>query len=512
MSDRTQPCIEQRILDSLGWGVMVVGRWSRVIRSFNRRMAEITGLDARTVVGRSVMEVFGQLRGLDFEALDAEIRRTGRFEARNLRLVRPDGEVIYRHLRGDVLEADEDDDPGVVVSMQDVTEHAYLRWSMTRYLAREVADLVLAGREERPIEGREVEAAVLVADMRDFTAAAEGLTPQELFETLNAYLAPMVEVVIGHRGMIDKFTGDGFMALFGVPEPGPDDAGRAVAAAWALRRAVARVTDGRAARGLPVAALGYGVHWGTVMAGTIGGEQRMEFTVVGDTVNVAHRVQQLAGPGEILVTRPAARAAGPGYRWGPDRWVRIRGRKAPVKLAPLEDVPVRPASGPNPSRGGGPMSVAAFVQALEPIFQRLDSLGSAGPDAIRDDLARAFPLDCPEVRQIRELFTRGVDEGWLCGQEAGGARFSRVARPSDATAGYSVDAVRLAGPGVWHGHPGGEIDLCLARDPGATFDGHGEGWVVFGPDSAHVPTVAGGTMDIVYFLPGGAIDWKRPRP
>ncbi len=327
--------IEARILDSLGWGVMVVGRWSRVIRAYNRRMEEISGVPAGAAVGRSVVEVFGHLKGIDFEALDAEIRRTGRFEARSLRVERPGGEVVYRHIRGDVLEGGEAGEPAVVVSVQDVTEREYLRGSLCRYLAREVVDLILGARRGGAIEGREVEAAVLVADMRGFTGAAEGLTPAELFETLNAYLGPMVDVVVAHRGMIDKFVGDGFMAVFGVAGPAGDEASRALRAALDLRERVRQVSRHRREAGLPVLGLGYAVHWGPALAGPLGNEVRTEFTLVGDTVNVAHRVQELAGDGEILVTRPAARAAGPGFRWGDARWVRVRGRKAPVKIVPL---------------------------------------------------------------------------------------------------------------------------------------------------------------------------------
>ncbi len=330
------PCAEARILDSLGWGVLVVGRWSRVILAFNRRMEEISGIPRAEAVGRPVAEVFGHLRGLDLESLDAEIQATGGFEARSVRLERPGGEVVYRHLRGDVLDGGQAGEPAVVVSVQDVTEREFLRWSLTRYLSREVVDLVLGRAREGPIEGRELDAAVLVADMRGFTGTAEGLTPGELFETLNAYLGPMVEAVTRNRGMIDKFVGDGFMAVFGLGAAVEgDEATQALRAALELRSRVDEVSRRRGGQGLPTLGLGFGVHWGPALAGTVGSDLRMEYTLVGDTVNVAHRIQALAEPGEILVTRAAARAAAPGFRWGETRWVRVRGRKAPVKVAAL---------------------------------------------------------------------------------------------------------------------------------------------------------------------------------
>jgi class 3 adenylate cyclase len=298
-------------------------------------MEEITGVPAARVLGCTVNDVFGHIQGLDVEALDAEIRAKGGFEARGLRLDRGKGDVVYRHVRGDVLAGEPGEEDGVVVSLQDVTEHEWMRLCFTRYVAREVAEKLLSERGRERIRGEEVEVAVLVADMREFTAAAEGLTPEELFETLNAYLEPMVDVVMRHRGTVDKFTGDGFMAVFGAPCAVGDEAARALEAALELREEVARLATVRRPLGLPNLDLGYGIHWGPALAGSLGGPLRMEYTVVGDTVNLAHRLQALAKGGEIYASAATARVAGAGFAWGEGWWVRIRGRKAPVKVQPL---------------------------------------------------------------------------------------------------------------------------------------------------------------------------------
>ena len=327
--------IEQRVLDRLGWGVVVIGRWSRKILAYNRRMEEITGVPSTAALNRGMGEVFGHVQGLDLEAFDAELRETGTISPRSLRLVRPGGEVVYRHVRGDVIEGPPGDEEAVIGSVQDVTEQEWMRHCFTRYVAREVAERLMAEKTQDRLRGEEVEVAVLVADMRNYTAAAEGLTPEELFETVNAYLEPMVDVVIRHRGTLDKFIGDGFMAVFGAPSPLGDEATRALRAALELRTDVAALTEARREAGLPHLGLGYGVHWGPALAGSLGSPIRMEYTVIGDTVNLAHRVQALAGPGEIFATSGAARAASDGFIWGEGQWVRVRGRKAPVKVQPL---------------------------------------------------------------------------------------------------------------------------------------------------------------------------------
>lgn len=147
--------------------------------------------------------------------------------------------------------------------------------------------------------------------------------------------------------------------------------------------------------------------------------------------------------------------------------------------------------------------------ALSPVFA---ALRGADPEDARlaGRLTAELPLDGAVCTAVRDAAHRGLAEGWLCDREAGGVRFSRPVKPSPASGGFSVDAVvmdRVAGPK--HTHPNGEINLCFAEEGDPKFCGHGAGWVVFGRGSTHVPRVDGGRMLILYFLPGGAIDFHR---
>lgn len=125
-------------------------------------------------------------------------------------------------------------------------------------------------------------------------------------------------------------------------------------------------------------------------------------------------------------------------------------------------------------------------------------------------LNRRFPADGPTFRDIEAMCRRGVAEGWMCEREHGGIRYGRVL-PADADlAGFSVDVVRMenvAGP--HHRHPGGEIDMVMPITPGARFDGAPRGWKVYGPDSAHRPTVTDGAALVLYLLPDGQIEFTR---
>lgn len=145
-----------------------------------------------------------------------------------------------------------------------------------------------------------------------------------------------------------------------------------------------------------------------------------------------------------------------------------------------------------------------LLAALQPIVQAIDGLDPASPEAAHR-LEAAFPINGPMMKELGQLVADGVREGWLCDKEAGPTvRYSRVAK-AIGDKEFSIDAVAMSGAGPEHTHPNGEFDLCFAVDGAPTFDGNPPGWTVYGPDSHHTPSVQGGTMNILYFLPGGAI-------
>lgn len=121
-----------------------------------------------------------------------------------------------------------------------------------------------------------------------------------------------------------------------------------------------------------------------------------------------------------------------------------------------------------------------------------------------------FPADGEWFAEAVRLCQQGREEGWLCGRQAGGIRFGRALDAGDPTHGMSVDVVEMDSVvGPHHTHPNGEIDLIMPIDGDARFDGAGAGWKVYGPGSAHCPTVSGGRAVILYLLPEGAIEFTR---
>jgi hypothetical protein len=130
--------------------------------------------------------------------------------------------------------------------------------------------------------------------------------------------------------------------------------------------------------------------------------------------------------------------------------------------------------------------------------------------ALADELEALFPAKGPTFDAIRSACREAVAAGWMCSREAGGIRYGRVVKPGPATHGFSVDVVEMENVvGPHHTHPNGEIDLVMPLTDGAKFDGHGAGWVVYGPGSAHRPTVTDGKALVLYLLPAGAIEFSR---
>lgn len=176
------------------------------------------------------------------------------------------------------------------------------RTNLQRYLAPELVAQLLDGKLNLEMKGASCQVTVLFSDLRGFTAMSERMDSREVFTTLNDYFQRMVDVVIEHGGSIDKFMGDAIMAVWGIPTPQENDARKAVESGIRMQQALKAWNMEREATGKPPIHMGVGINSGVALAGNLGARQRMEYTVIGDNVNLASRLEGLTKAGQVLIS------------------------------------------------------------------------------------------------------------------------------------------------------------------------------------------------------------------
>lgn len=176
------------------------------------------------------------------------------------------------------------------------------RANYSRFMPEYVVRQMLEHPESFRLGGVNQTITVLFADIRGFTALSESANPEKIVGLLNRYFTAMSEVIFAHGGTLDKYIGDGLMALFGAPQATPDDAKNALETAIEMQQRLVRLNEILEREGYNPVSIGIGLHTGEATIGYIGSEQRSEYTAIGDTVNLAARLEQNAKPGQILIS------------------------------------------------------------------------------------------------------------------------------------------------------------------------------------------------------------------
>lgn len=175
----------------------------------------------------------------------------------------------------------------------ELREREILKGTLTRYVSQDVVNQVLADREMPALRGQRRHITVLIADIRGFTALSQRIPPEALVAFLNRFLERMIEIILRHRGTLDKFLGDGVLAIFGAPLDDKDHRQHAIEAANEMLDAVDKLRESlHSAHGVDLR-IGIALHCGSAVVGNIGSEQRMEYTAIGDVVNVTSRIESL---------------------------------------------------------------------------------------------------------------------------------------------------------------------------------------------------------------------------
>jgi len=320
-----------RVIDSLTSGVAVITP-EQIVTLFSHRMEEILEIPVEEALRANINALARQVEGMDLENMVLQVRQTGRLPMTKRVFKLRSGRERTVFMQAHRLYDDAGEVEGTVVIMDDVSERELLLDSFSRYVSKDVVNRLLARGRHPGLEAERRFCTIFFADIRGFTSLAEHSPPEQLHEMLNTYFRIMVEAVTDHGGFIDKFVGDKIMALF----QGNDRAvaaASAVRAADALLRKMASVASDRAAAGRSPIEVGVGINSGEVLLGNVGAEARMDFTAIGDVVNVADRLQSLAPGGSVMVGEATVNLVAPLFTFEGVEEVGVKGRKEKVRAA-----------------------------------------------------------------------------------------------------------------------------------------------------------------------------------
>ena len=211
----------------------------------------------------------------------------------------------------------------------------FVREALGRYVSPELAERCLRDRNALRLGGELRQVAILMSDLRGFSALSERLGAEAMIDLINRYLARMTPVILAHGGTINEFIGDAILVLFGAPFERADDSLRAARCAIAMQEAMADLNAENVALGLPVLSMGIGIHTGVVVAGNIGSKEHVKYGVVGPAVNLTSRIQGLATGGQVLLSSAALARVRGMVRVGPAMRARVKGASEPVVVQPL---------------------------------------------------------------------------------------------------------------------------------------------------------------------------------
>jgi adenylate cyclase len=221
---------------------------------------------------------------------------------------------------------------GNAIASKELLRREVQRQALKAYLPPQVAELILSSDGAIDLSGTLQEITVMFADIRGFTRISESMDAREVVQMLNELFTAMSEVIFSAGGTVDKFIGDCIMALFGAPLASPLSADRALAAAVQMQDVAQRINASRAALGLREMPIGIGLHTGPAVVGNIGSSERVQYTAIGDTVNVASRLVSRAEPHQIIVSEAFRSALSNSEHLGLIGEAELKGRQNKLKI------------------------------------------------------------------------------------------------------------------------------------------------------------------------------------
>lgn len=271
-----------------------------------------------------------------------------------------------------------------------IQAEAKIRGNLQRYLSAEIVEQVLNNKLELKLGGEIMETTVLFSDIRGFTALSEKMKPEDVVDLLNEYFDILVAVIFKYGGMLDKFIGDSIMAVWGVPAKKEDDELNAVRAAVDMQAQMFYLNSKRSAQGFELIGMGIGINTGSNLTGNIGSATRMDYTVIGDNVNLASRLEYSATPNQILIGEETYNRIAKSVVAEPLPLLKVKGKSKELKVYSVIGV-LTPGSKTDEKRMQGRMKVSfpcglIFSGENLPVEGMVSNFSEEGAEVFVDDV------------------------------------------------------------------------------------------------------------------------------
>lgn len=220
-----------------------------------------------------------------------------------------------------------------VITYERLQKQSQARSSFERFLPRQVVDEILRSPDGIKLGGVRQKVTALFADVRNFTTLSESSTPELIVNLLNRYFSMVSEIIFRHGGTLDKYIGDGLMAMFGAPYATALDAVQAVRAAVEMQRAMVAFNERMKIENLPAISIGIGINTGPAIVGYIGSETRLDYTAIGDTINTAARLESISAPGQIVISENTMQALDESFTLRALGTEKLKGKNVNLRIA-----------------------------------------------------------------------------------------------------------------------------------------------------------------------------------
>ena len=321
--------LNENIMSSITTGIIEVNLFGEI---------EFVNKEALRLLNREEEEVIGNHYLIIFEKNDQLLELIQKVESEQERVFENEFELksikrkISVNLSCSPVFDEKTSFSGIVIAIDDLSKINKVKSTFKKYVSKNIVDKLLENEDSLNLGGTESEITILFSDIRGFTSMSEKLSPTEIVKLLNKYFKSMIDVVFKYNGTLDKIVGDELMVLYGVPLKGEDDTDNAVKTAIKMFQALDKFNEKIVKEGYKPFKIGIGINKGKAVSGNIGSEQQMNYTVIGDTINLGARLCSHAKSGEILISSSVKGIISNDYPFKKIPSIEVKGKSKPIDV------------------------------------------------------------------------------------------------------------------------------------------------------------------------------------